>query len=77
MTTRFPEYDPADHSARANALASLMVTCALALDASQNWRSDVRRTAQDCIKNTLTLGAYDAYDLSLALIDPDEQGVKP
>lgn len=80
MSIRYPGFDPNDISARVDALASLMVTCALALESAEVWRTDVRGVARDCIIQTLTLGAYAAQDLAeqVHLLPPlEEEGSAP
>ena len=64
MTIRYPGFPPKDISARVDALASLMVTCALALESAEDWNDEIRKTSRLCIENTLILGAYAAHDLA-------------
>lgn len=74
MSVRFAGYDPADLSVRASALGCLMATCALALEAVGNWRDDIRKNAEEDIRNTLILGAYEANAICADIADRDEKG---
>lgn len=69
MTRRFPGLDLNDTFGRATALSSLMVTCALALEAAEDWDDEVRKTASKHIQDSLILGAHVADDLSFTLFD--------